>query len=127
MGVSSRKGRKSHTGDKIGGIHGTANGVCLGGVGVRCGDGTTSSKLATSLVGSAGTGSTGSAQGIGVDVGIGSSRGVVTVKVLPSTYMDFTAKGEGTNKFICPLASKRGGIEIQSLSVSFGIFGVIIG
>ena len=58
MGVSSREERKSHTGDKIDGVHGAVNGVCLGGVGIQCDDDTTSSKSATSLVGSAGTGST---------------------------------------------------------------------
>ena len=83
--------------------------------------------MATSLIGSAGTNSTGSAQGVGVVAGVGSARGVVTVEVLPSTYTDFTAEGEGTNEFSCPLASKRGGIEIQSPSVSFGVFRVIIG
>ena len=83
--------------------------------------------MATSLVGSAGTGSTGSAQGIGVVAGIGGAQGVMTVEVLPSTFTDFAAKGGGTNELIYPLASKRGGIKIQSLSVSFGVFGVIIG
>ena len=122
MGVSLRAERQSRTGDEIGGVHGTANGVCLGGIGVWCGDG-----MATSLVGSAGTGSTGSVQGVVVVAGIGGAREVVAVEVLPSTFTDFTAKGEGTNELICPLASKRGGIEIQSLSVSFGAFGVIIG
>ena len=139
MGVSSYEGRKSHAGDKIGGTHGGIHGgvhgsvhsadtsACLGGVDVWCDDGTTSSGLATSLVGSARTGSTWSAQGVGVVVGVGGSRGVMAVEVLPSAYTDFTAKGEGTNEFICPLASKRGGTEIQSLSVSFGVFGVITG
>ena len=122
MGVSLREGRKSGTGGEIGDVHGAVNGVCLGGVSVRRGDGT-----ATSLIGLAGTGSTGSAQGVGVVTGISGARGVVTVEVLPSMYTDFTAEGEGTNKFSCPLASKRGGIKIQSPSVSFGVFGVIIG
>ena len=128
MGVSSHE-EKSRTGDEIGGVHGAINGVCLGGVSVWRGDDATSS--ATSLIGSAGTGSTGSAQDIGVVVGIvigvGSPRGVVAVEVLPSTCTDFVAKGEGTNEFICPLASKRGGTEIQSLSVSFGVFEVMTG
>ena len=101
---------------------GVINGICLGGVGIRHGDG-----VATSLVGSAGTGSTRSAQGVGVVTGVGGARGVVTVKVLPSTYTDFMTEGEGTNKFICPLASKRGGTKIQSSSVSFGAFGVMMG
>ena len=79
--------------------------------------------MATSLVGSARTGSTGSAQGVGVVAGVGGARGVVTVEVLPSTFTDFAAKGEGTNELICPLASKRGGIEIQS----FSTFRVIMG
>ena len=147
MGVSSYKGRKSHTGDEIGGIHGGVHsgvhggvhggthsgvhgadtGTCLGGIDVWCDDGTTSSGLVTSLIGSAGTGSTWSTQGVGIGIGIGGSRGVVAIKVLPSVYTDFTAKGEGTNEFICPLASKRGGTEIQSLSVSFGVLGVITG
>ncbi len=64
---------------------------------------------------------------MGVVVGMGSPRGVVTVEVLPSTCTDFTAEGEGTNEFICPLASKRGGTEIQSPTVSFGVFGVMTG
>ena len=118
MGVSSHEGGKSHTGDEIGNVRSAVNGVCLGGIGVRRGDGT-----ATSLVGSAGTGSTGSVQGIGVVADVGGARGVVTVEVLPSTFTDFAAKGEGTNKLICPLASKRGGIKIQS----FSAFGVIMG
>ena len=67
-GVSSHEGRKSHAGDEIGDVHGAVNGVCLGGVGVRHGDG-----MATALVGSAGTGSTGSAQGVGVVAGVGSA------------------------------------------------------
>ena len=116
-GVSSHED-KSCTGDTIGGVHG----VRLGGIGVRRGDDTTST---TSLVSSAGTGSTGSAQDVGVAAG--GPRGVVSVEVLPSTCTDFVAKGEGTNEFSCPLASKRGGTEIQSLSISFGVFGVMIG
>ncbi len=122
MGVSSHEGRKSCTGDKIGNVHGAVNGVCLGGVSVQHGDGT-----ATSLIGSAGTGATGSAQGVGIVAGMGGARGVVTVEVLPSMYTDFTVKGEGTNEFSCLLASKRGGIKIQSPSISFGVFRVIIG
>ena len=106
----------------MGDVHGVINGVCLGGVGIQRGDGT-----ATSLVGSAGTGFTGSVQGVGVVAGVGGARGVVTVEVLPSTYTDFAAEGEGTNEFICPLASKRGGTKIQSSSVSFGAFGVMMG
>ena len=148
MGVSLHKGRQSRTGDEIGGIHdgihssvhgsvhGSAHGgvhggvhsadtgACLGGVDVR-GDDDTSSGLVMSLISSAGTGSTWSAQGVDVVVGAGGSRGVVAVEVLPSAYTDFTAKGEGTNEFICPLASKRGGTKIQSFSISFGVFGVI--
>ena len=118
MGVSSRKGGKSRAGDEIGNVRGAVNGICLGGIGIQRGDGT-----ATSLIGSAGAGSTGSAQGVGVVAGVGGARGVVTVEVLPSTLTDFAAKGEGTNELICPLAAKRGGIEIQS----FSAFGVIIG
>ena len=106
----------------MGDVLGAVNGICLGGVGIRRGDGT-----ATALVGSAGTGSTGSAQGVGVVAGVGGAQGVVTVEVLPSTHTDFVAKGEGTNEFSCPLASKRGGTEIQSSSVSFGAFGVMTG
>ena len=99
MGVSSRE-EKSCTGDEIGDVHGAVNGICLGGVGIRRGDDTTSS--ATSLIGSASTGFTGSAQDVGVviGIGVGGPRGVVTVEVLPSTGTDFAAKGEGTNKFI---------------------------
>ena len=66
MGVSLHEERKSCTGDEIGDVRGTVNGVCLGGVSVRRGDG-----MATSLVGSAGTGSTGSAQGVDVVAGVG--------------------------------------------------------
>ena len=106
----------------MGDVRGVINGVCLGGVGVRRGDGT-----AMALVGSAGTGSTRSAQGVGVVAGMGGPRGVVTIEVLPSTFTDFTAEGEDTNEFICPLAFKRGGTIIQSPSVSFGVFGVITG
>ena len=106
----------------MGNVCGAINGVCLGGVSVRRSDGT-----ATALVGSAGTGSTGSAHGIGVVAGVGGSRGVVTIEVLPSTYTDFMAEGEGTNEFICPLVSKKGGTEIQSPSISFGVFGVMTG
>ncbi len=108
MGVSSCEERKSRTGDKIGDVRGAVNGVCLGGVGVRRDVG-----AAASLVSSAGTGFTGSAQGVGVVADVGGARGVVTVEVLPSTFTDFTAEGEDTNEFICPLASKRGGTEIQ--------------
>ena len=119
-GVSSRDKRKSHTGDKIGGVESVVKGVHLGGVGVRGDDGTTSSGLVTSLTGSAaGTGFTRSAQGVGS--GIGSPRGVVVVEVLPSSFTGFMAKGEGTKEFSCPLASKRGGTEIQVLSFSLGI------
>ena len=100
---------------KINGVQGAVEGVCLGGVGVWCGDGATPSRSATSLVGSAGTDSTWSAQGVG------GSRGVVVVEVIPSTCTGFTAKGEGTNEFTCPLASERGGTEIQTLSFSFGV------
>ena len=75
----------------MGDVRSVINGVCLGGVGVRRGDGT-----ATALVGSAGTGSTGSAQGVDVVAGVGGPRGVMTIEVLPSTYTDFTAEGEGT-------------------------------
>ena len=106
----------------MGDARGVINGVCLGGVGVWRGDGTV-----TSLVGSAGTGFTGSVQGIGVVAGVGGARGVMTVEVLLSTYTDSMAEGEGTNKFICPSASKRGGTKIQSSSVSFGAFGVMMG
>ena len=106
----------------MGDVRGVINGVCLGGVGVRRGDGT-----ATSLIGSARTDFAGSAQGIGVVAGVGGAQGVVTVEVLPSMHTDFTAEGEGTNEFICPLASKRGGTEIQSSSVSFEAFGVMMG
>ena len=106
----------------MGDVRGLINGVCLGGVGVRRGDGTV-----TSLVSSAGTGFTGSVQGIGVVTGVGGARGVVTVEVPPSTYTDFATEGEGTNEFICPLASKRGGVKIQSSSISFGAFGVMMG
>ena len=106
----------------MGDARGMINGVSLGGIGVRRGDG-----AATSLVSSAGAGSTGSMQGIGVVAGVGGARGVMTVEVLPSTYTDFTTEGEGTNEFISPLASKRGGTKIQSSSVSFGAFGVMIG
>ena len=74
-----------------------------------------------SLVGSARTGSTWSAQGIGVGIGVGGSRGVMIVEVILSTCTGFTAKGEGTNEFTCPLASERGGTEIQILSFSLGI------
>ena len=116
-GVSSHDERKSRTGDEIGGIAGAVKGVHIGGVGIRWDDGTTSS--ATSLAGSAGTGFTWSAQGVGR--GIGSPRGVVVVEVLPSTVTGFTAKGEGTKEFSCPLASERGGTEIQVLSFSLGI------
>ena len=105
----------------MGDARGVINGVCLGGVGVRRGDG------AVMFLVSAGTGSTGSTQGVGVVASVGGARGVMTVKVLPSTYTDFTTEGEGTNEFICPLASKRGGTEIQSSSISFGAFGVMIG
>ena len=45
----------------------------------------------------------------------------MVVEVLPSTVTDFTAKGEGTKEFSCPLASERGGTEIQVLSFSLGI------
>ncbi len=45
----------------------------------------------------------------------------MVVKVLPSTVTDFMAKGEGTKEFSCPLASERGGTEIQVLSFSLGI------
>ena len=99
-------------------MRGAVNGICLGGVGVWHGGDT-----ATSFISSAGTDSTGSAQGVGVVAGVGGAQGVVTIEVLPSTFTDFAAKGEGTNKLICPLAAKRGGIEIQS----FSTFGVIIG
>ena len=122
MGVTSREGEKSRTEDEMGDARGVINGVCLGGVGVRRGDG-----AAMSLVGSAGTGSTRSTQGVGVVAGMGGARGVVTVEVLPSTYTDFTTEGGGTNKFICPWVSERGGTEIQSSSVSFGAFGVMMG
>ena len=105
----------------MGNARGVINGVCLGGVSVRRGNG-----AAMSLIGSAGTGSR-STQGVGVVAGVGSTRGVVTVEVLLSTYTDFTTEGEGTNKFICPWASERGGTEIQSSSVSFGAFGVMMG
>ena len=117
MGVSSRDERKSRTGDEIGDVEGA--GVCLGGIGVRHGEETTSSRSAMSLMGLARTGSTWSAQGIGI--GIGGSRGVVIIEVLPSTFTGFMAKGEGTNEFSCPLASKRGGTEIQTFSFSLGI------
>ncbi len=105
----------------MGDARGVINGICLG-VGVRRGDGT-----AMSLIGSAGTGSTGPTQGVGAVAGVGGTRGVVTVEVLPSTYTGFVAEREGTNKFICPFASKRGGTEIQSSSVSSGAFGVMMG
>ena len=129
MGVSSREERKSRTGDEIGGVRGTVNGVCLGGIGIRGDDDATSSESATSLVGSAGAGFTWSAQGVGVGIGVfvdvvvdvGGSRGVVAVEVLPSMHTGFTARGEGTYEFICPLASKRGGTDIQSFSFSFGV------
>ena len=120
MGVSSRDERKSHTGDEIGGVEGAVKGVHLGGIGVQGDDGTTSSGSATSLTGSAaGTGFTWSAQGVGR--GVGSPRGVVVVEVLPSMVTGFTAKGEGTKEFSCPLASERGGTKIQVLSFSLGI------
>ncbi len=66
MGVSSHEGGKSRTGDGIGDVRGAVNGICLGGVSIRRDDGTL-----TSLVGSAGTGSTGSAQGVDVVAGVG--------------------------------------------------------
>ena len=119
-GVSSHNEQKSRTGDEIGGVEVMVKGVHLGGVGVRGDDGTTSSGLATSLTGSvAGTGFTWSAQGVGS--GVGGPRGVVVVEVLPSSFTGFTAKGEGAKEFSCPLASERGGTEIQVLSFSLGI------
>ncbi len=72
-----------------------------------------------SLVSLAGTGSTWSVQGVDVGVGVGGSRGVVAVEVILS--MCFTAKGEATSEFTWPLASERGGIEIQSPSFSLGL------
>ena len=98
----------------MGGI-GAVKGVHLGGVGVQGNDGSTSSESATSLTGStAGTGFTRSAQGVGR--GVGGPQGVMVIEVLPSTVTDFTAKGEGTKEFSCPLASERGGTKIQTLS-----------
>ncbi len=92
-------------------------GVQLGGVSIWGDDGGTSSESATSLTGStARTGFTRSAQGVGR--GVGGPRGVVVIEVLPSTVTDFAARGEGTKEFNCPLASKRGGTEIQTLSFS---------
>ena len=110
---------ESRTGDEMGGL-GTVKGVHLGGVGIWGDDGSTSSESATSLTGStAGTGATRSALGVGRRVG--GPRGVVVVEVLPSMVTDFAAKGEGTKEFSCPLASERGGTEIQTLSFSLGI------
>ena len=65
-GVSLHDEQKSRTGDEIGGV-GAVKGVNLGGVGIQGDDGTSSSGLATSLVGSAaGTGFT---QSVGRGVG----------------------------------------------------------
>ena len=120
-GVPSRDERKSRMGDEVGGIS-AVEGEHLGDVGIWWGgDDRTSTELATSLVGSAaGAGATWSALGVGND--IGSPRGIVVVKVVPST--EFTTEGategEGAREFNCPLAAERGGTEIQA-SFSLGI------
>ncbi len=115
-GVSTHDERKSRTGDEIG--VSAVKGIHLGGVGVWGSDVRTSLESATSLVGlAAGTGITQSALGIDGRGG-GGPRGVVVVKVLPSS--DFTAKGEGAKEFNSPLMSERGGIEI-TFSFSFSL------
>ena len=93
-------------------------GIHLGGIGVRGGEVRTSLESARSLIGlTAGTGITQSALGIDGRGG-GSPRGVVVIKVLPSS--NFMAKGEGAKEFNSPLMSKRGGIEIM-FSFSFSL------
>ena len=94
-------------------------GIHLGGVGVRGNDDRTSLESATSLAGlTAGTGITRSALGVG-GRGVGGPRGVVVIKVLPSS--DFMAEGEGAKEFSSPLTSKRGGTKITfSFSLMMG-------
>ncbi len=118
-GVSSCNKQKSRTGGEVDGVS-AVKGIHLGGVGVRGGDDRKSSESVMSLAGStAGTGVTRSALGIGR--GVGGPRGVVIVKVLPST--DFVTKGEGAKEFSSPLVSERLGTEIQT----FSSLGMMIG
>ncbi len=107
-GVSARDDRKLRTGDEIG--VSAVKGIHLGGIGIWGGDVRTSLELLTSLVGlTAGAGVTQSAlSGDGRDAD--GPRGVVVIKVLPSS--DFTAKGEGVKEFNSPLTSERGGTEM---------------
>ncbi len=102
-------------GDETEGTHNVCRGICLGGIDVWCRGEAAPSEMATSLVGTPGTGFTWSARGVG------GSGGVVVVEEVPSTCTDFTAKEQGVREFTCPLAFERGGTEMQELSLSLGV------
>ncbi len=114
-GITARREPRVICTGEMEGMHGVGEGGRLGVVGVgRKGD-TAPLQAAASLIGVSGAGSTWSTWGVG------GLRGVVVVEDIPSTCAGLTAKRQGAREFTCPLVSKKGGTEIQELSLSLRV------